>query len=123
MRIGELERLTGVPRRLLRYYEEQGLLHPERDSSGYRVYTEEQVALVGRIREMLAAGLNTETIRVLLPCASDSEPGFIPCSRSLEPLDANLMEMDAQIAALVHRRERLAGLKDATEARLERQRA
>ncbi|GAA2125936.1 MerR family transcriptional regulator [Glycomyces algeriensis] len=123
MRIGELERLTGVPRRLLRYYEEQGLLHPERDSSGYRVYTGEQVALVGRIRELLAAGLNTETIRGLLPCAPDAEPGFIPCSRSLEPLNANLMEMDAQIAALVHRRERLAGLKDATEARLERQRA
>jgi DNA-binding transcriptional MerR regulator len=123
MRIGELERLTGVPRRLLRYYEEQGLLHPARDASGYRVYTEAQVAIVGRIRELLASGLNTETIRDLLPCAADGEPGLVPCSRSLEPLDANLMEMDAQIAALVRRRERLARLRAATEARREPQQA
>ena len=38
MRIGELSRRTGVPARLLRYYEEQDLMHPERDSNGYRSY-------------------------------------------------------------------------------------
>ena len=44
MRIGELSRRTGVPERLLRYYEEQDLLHPQRLPSGYREYTEEDVA-------------------------------------------------------------------------------
>ena len=38
MLIGELSCRTGVPARLLRYYEEQDLLHPERDSNGYRRY-------------------------------------------------------------------------------------
>jgi MerR family regulatory protein len=36
LRIGELSRRTGVPTRMLRYYEEQDLLHPERDANGYR---------------------------------------------------------------------------------------
>ncbi|MEU1363407.1 MerR family DNA-binding transcriptional regulator [Micromonospora zamorensis] len=31
---------TGVPQRLLRYYEEQQLVTPGRDVNGYRVYCE-----------------------------------------------------------------------------------
>ncbi len=38
MKIGELSRRTGVPTRMLRYYEEQGLLRPERADNGYRSY-------------------------------------------------------------------------------------
>ncbi|MGX1372208.1 DNA-binding transcriptional MerR regulator [Streptomyces canus] len=43
MRIGELSRRTGVPTRLLRYYEEQDLLHPARDDNGYRSFDEAAV--------------------------------------------------------------------------------
>lgn len=39
MRVGEIVRRIGVSERLLRYYEEQGLLHPDRLPSGYRVGT------------------------------------------------------------------------------------
>lgn len=68
MRIGELERRTGVSSRALRYYEEQGLLRPERTPSGYRDYAEADVDHVGHIRTLLAAGLSTETIAEILPC-------------------------------------------------------
>ncbi|MFI6509158.1 MerR family transcriptional regulator [Streptosporangium sp. NPDC050855] len=68
MRIGELERRTGVSQRLLRYYEDQGLLRPRRLSSGYRQYDETDVATVANIRNLLAAGLSTATIADLLPC-------------------------------------------------------
>jgi hypothetical protein len=43
MRIGELRRRTGVSERLLRYYEEQGLLRPQRRPSGYREYDDSDV--------------------------------------------------------------------------------
>ncbi|MEV1167032.1 MerR family transcriptional regulator [Nonomuraea sp. NPDC049784] len=68
MRIGELVRRTGVSERLLRYYEEQGLLNPERLPSGYREYAETHVETVRRIRCLLAAGLRTSTIATVLPC-------------------------------------------------------
>ena len=67
MRIGELSRRTGVRPRLLRYYEEQDLLHPDRDASGYRSYDTRDVYLVQQIRGLLDSGLTTEIIRRILP--------------------------------------------------------
>ncbi|MEU1819766.1 MerR family transcriptional regulator [Streptomyces roseifaciens] len=81
MRIGELSRRTGVHERLLRYYEAQGLLHPDRLPSGYREYAEGDVAAVRRIRSLLAAGLNTATIAAILPCLRDEGERLVPtCS-------------------------------------------
>jgi len=57
--IGELSCRTGVPARLLRYYEEQDLLHPERDSNGYRRYGAADVA-----RQIAAgAAVSAEMVR------------------------------------------------------------
>ncbi|MES9536219.1 MerR family transcriptional regulator [Actinomadura sp. NPDC000600] len=80
MRIGELAATTGVNRRLLRYYEEQGLLHPVRLANGYREYTGADVAAVRHIRALLAAGLPTTTIAQLLPCVHDEEGRMVPSS-------------------------------------------
>ncbi|WP_129843958.1 MerR family transcriptional regulator [Streptomyces sp. RFCAC02] len=78
MRIGELSRRTGVHERLLRYYEEQGLLHPARRPSGYREYEERDAAVVRRIRSLLAAGLTTATIAAILPCLRDEGERLVP---------------------------------------------
>jgi len=67
VRIGELSCRTGVPARLLRYYEEKNLLHPERDSNGYRSYGAADAGRVEQIRGLLDAGLTTEIIRRILP--------------------------------------------------------
>ncbi|POX55863.1 MerR family transcriptional regulator [Streptomyces sp. Ru71] len=81
MRIGEMVRRTGVSERLLRYYEEQGLLAPTRLPSGYRVYTDADVDAVRRIRTLLAAGLPTATIAQVLPCVRDDGANLAPvCS-------------------------------------------
>jgi DNA-binding transcriptional MerR regulator len=87
MRIGELSRRTGVSQRLLRYYEEQGLLRPVRLASGYREYGPDDPALVRRIRCLLGAGLNTATIATLLPCLRDEDERLVPtCSTMLAEL-------------------------------------
>ncbi|ARZ71570.1 hypothetical protein SMD11_5994 [Streptomyces albireticuli] len=57
--------------RLLRYYEEQGLLTPRRRASGYREYDADDVDTVRGIRTLLSAGLGTATIAELLPCMAD----------------------------------------------------
>ena len=39
----EMEARSGVPRANIRYYEVEGLLHPERLKNGYRSYSEEDL--------------------------------------------------------------------------------
>ncbi len=78
MKIGELSRRTGVSVRLLRYYQDQGLLRPERLPSGYRVYRESDVEAVRRIRSLLAAGLSTSTIATVLPCLAENTTQLVP---------------------------------------------
>jgi DNA-binding transcriptional MerR regulator len=81
MRIGEMVRRTGVNERLLRYYEEQGLLQPARLPQGYRAYRETDVDAVRRIRCLLTAGLTTSTIAQILPCIRDDGERLVPtCS-------------------------------------------
>lgn len=68
MSIGEVARRTGSSPRALRYYEQQGLLAPERTSGGQRRYSADTVERVLLYRTLLDAGLGTDVIRDLLPC-------------------------------------------------------
>ncbi|TDQ54983.1 MerR family transcriptional regulator [Actinorugispora endophytica] len=69
MRIGELSKRTGVKVRLLRYYEEKGLLVSARSDSGQRRYTEAAVDRVAFVRRLLVAGVPSHAIAEMLPCA------------------------------------------------------
>lgn len=84
MRIGELSQRTGVSVRSLRYYEEQGLLLPQRRPSGYREYRAADIAVVERIRALISAGLNTELIAQILHCFSDHGAGDTPVPTCVE---------------------------------------
>ncbi|HEV2640186.1 MAG TPA: MerR family transcriptional regulator [Actinocrinis sp.] len=75
MRIGELSQRTGATPRLLRYYEEQGLIFSSRCANDYRDYDEACVDRVLQIRGLLGAGLPTRIIKQILPCLIN--PGTI----------------------------------------------
>ncbi len=68
IRIGEVARGAGVSVRAVRYYEQQGLLTPERSPSGQRLYRQDAVPLVRFFQQMFAAGLTSRRITELLPC-------------------------------------------------------
>ncbi|MDT0405024.1 MULTISPECIES: MerR family transcriptional regulator [Streptomyces] len=114
MRIKELADRVGVSTRLLRYYEEQGLLAPRREENGYRCYDEAAVRRVEHIRGLLRAGLTTEIIREVLPClaaAAKSEygdPDFVRriaaererLRERVTVLTRNLQAMDEYLSAV-----------------------
>ncbi|WP_432571513.1 MerR family transcriptional regulator [Kineococcus sp. SYSU DK005] len=68
MRIGEVAAAAGVSVRVLRYYEEQGLLSAQRSPSGQRHYGETAVDRVKLIQQLYAAGLSSKAVAKLLPC-------------------------------------------------------
>jgi DNA-binding transcriptional MerR regulator len=116
MRIGELSARTGATVRMLRYYEEQGLLSPARTGSGYREYTDTDVLRVGRIRCMLASALPTSVVAQALRFLVD-EPPAVPGSareraRLAAVLQAELDTLTQRIATLNRSREQLATFLD-----------
>jgi DNA-binding transcriptional MerR regulator len=53
LQIGEVAERTGVTQRTLRFYEEKGLLNPPtRMEGGFRLYSEEDVERVAKIRQL-----------------------------------------------------------------------
>ncbi|GLZ80565.1 MerR family transcriptional regulator [Actinorhabdospora filicis] len=101
MKIGDLVEATGVSHRLLRYYEEQGLLTPERSPGGHREYCEASVRTVRRIRALLAAGLPTAVIRDVLPCVT-GEFDLDACT--LDTLREHLSGIDQRLSELTEMR-------------------
>jgi DNA-binding transcriptional MerR regulator len=73
MRIGELAEATGATVRAIRYYEEQGLLRPERTASGQRFFAQDDVDQVIWIRTLLKNGLPSRAIAKLRRCTSVEE--------------------------------------------------
>ena len=64
MKINEVEAQVGITKKNIRFYEEQGLLSPRRDSSnGYRDYGEAEVAVLRQIKLMRKLGVPLEEIR------------------------------------------------------------
>lgn len=83
MQIGELAERTGASRRLLRYYEEQGLISADRLPNGYRDYDDRTVDRVAQIRGLLESGLPTRIIRQILPCLNT--PAVLVCADDATP--------------------------------------
>jgi DNA-binding transcriptional MerR regulator len=114
MKIGELAAATDTSVRLLRYYEEQGLLGSFRLDSGHRRYDDSAPVVVRRIRALLEAGLPTRVIRDLLPCVR-RDGTVSECQ--LVTLQDHLQGLDERIRALSETRTSLAGLISAAQAR------
>ncbi|KAB8191958.1 MerR family transcriptional regulator [Nonomuraea phyllanthi] len=108
MLIGELSRRTGVNAHQLRYYEAQGLLEAERGANGYREYDENAVLRVKQIRHLLGAGLSSEDIAYLLPCAVGEAPELLGCPELLAAMRSRLQRLDDQMDRLAQSRDALA---------------
>ncbi|MEU7155492.1 MerR family transcriptional regulator [Streptomyces chrestomyceticus] len=78
MRIGDAAAAAGMTARVLRYYEEHGLVIARRTPSGHRVYEPEDVRKLRTVRELLDAGLTVGDIRSFAPLLDALPPDGIP---------------------------------------------
>lgn len=109
MKIGELSRRTGVSIRMLRYYEAQRLLVPQRTESGYRDYDPAEERTVERIKLLGSAGMTLATIQQFLPCVRGEGPVFEPCDELRKVLHEQIRLVDQKVEKLAQSRGVLAG--------------
>ena len=63
MTIKELETSLGMTRANIRFYEQEGFLTPERGANNYRIYSEEDVETLRKIKLLRQLGLPLDTIK------------------------------------------------------------
>ncbi|WP_327173175.1 MerR family transcriptional regulator [Streptomyces sp. NBC_01336] len=100
MRIGELSKRTRIPIRMLRYYEERGLLRPERAPSGYRHYQEADVEQATLVSSLVRSGLPT---RLILPLLQKNQVGGDEADDGddlVALFDAEFARLDSQVKCL-----------------------
>lgn len=61
--IGEFSEITGLGIHTLRYYEQENLITPRRDSSNRRRYSEQDIAWIAFIKRLKATGMPIKEIQ------------------------------------------------------------
>ena len=110
MNIGEASRRTGVSAKMIRYYEETGLLPPaHRHESGYRIYGENDIRRLQFVRRARDFGFSMDQIKELLDLWSDKSRASAEVK---EITLAHVAVLGARIAQLTALRDALRHLAD-----------
>lgn len=74
MNIGQVSKQSGISNKMIRYYEQIGLLNAaKRATSGYRVYSEDDLKTLNFIRHARDLGFSSEQIKELLSLWKNTE--------------------------------------------------
>jgi MerR family transcriptional regulator, copper efflux regulator len=110
MNIGEVAARSGLPAKTIRYYEEIGLVRPERGANGYRSFGEREVHTLAFLARARSLGFGIEECRDLLALYHDRERASADVKRlaaghlqRIERKIAELRAMQATLGRLVER--------------------
>ncbi|HWS51724.1 MAG TPA: MerR family transcriptional regulator [Microbacterium sp.] len=110
VKIGELAERAKVAPRLIRYYEQQGLLTAERADNGYRTYTDADAERLDRVAGLVRAGIPTRLVKVLVDAEDAAATTDVACPRTVAAmLAAELDGLDDRIACLTRSRDTIRG--------------
>lgn len=113
MQIGEAARRTGVSAKMIRHYEQIGLIpSADRRESNYRDYGHHDIHRLGFIRRARDLGFSIDEIRDLLRLWGDQSRS----SADVKSLTlGHITELDRKITLLTEMRDTLAHLADACD--------
>jgi len=98
MTIGQAARRTGLSPKAIRIYEAKGLLEAaDRTPSGYRTYTEDDLAVLRFIRQAKSLDLRLDEIRDVIEL---QRGGAQPCQTVLGLLDRHIADIDRTLTDL-----------------------
>jgi Cu(I)-responsive transcriptional regulator len=107
MNIGEAARASGVSAKMIRYYEETGLIPPAgRTGAGYRTYGPREVQILRFVRRARDLGFPMEKVADLLALWRDRSRASADVKHlaeaQVQALDARIREMQEMKATLQH---------------------
>lgn len=107
MNIGEAAAASGVSAKMIRYYEETGLIPPAgRTASGYRTYGPKEVQILRFVRRARDLGFPMEKVADLLALWRDRSRASADVKQlaeaQVEALEARIREMQEMKATLEH---------------------
>ena len=105
MNIGEISGKSGLPAKTIRYYEDIGLITPDRSENGYRRFSQNdlhKLTFLGRAR---ALGFSIEDCRALMAMYEDESRASADVKKVAQE---HLIRIDEKIAQLQSMRETLA---------------
>ena len=107
MNIGEASETTGVSAKMIRYYEETGLIRPaSRAQSGYRVYADNDIQTLRFIRRARDLGFTVKQIEDLLLLWRDRSRASSDVKRiatdHIAELQKKMRELQEMVTTLSH---------------------
>jgi DNA-binding transcriptional MerR regulator len=99
---GDMARLTGNTLRTVRFYEEAGILRPDRRSAGgHRLFGHRELERLQFITDLRTAGMSLEEIRTLLELKVSAENGQLAASATVQTLEQQLEAIEQRMAVYV----------------------
>jgi DNA-binding transcriptional MerR regulator len=109
MQIGDLAAKAGITTRTIRYYEELGIIEPEKRShGGFRLYSENQLRRLNIVQNLKALGFELERARELFNLKDSCGTGSEIASAMIELLSEQQEEIDRKISSYLEMKERNA---------------
>jgi Cu(I)-responsive transcriptional regulator len=104
MNVGEAARRAGLPAKTIRYYEEIGLIQPERAGNGYRAYTGDDVHRLAFLKRARGLGFSIDDCRQLMALYRDRSRASADvrqiAAAHVEAIEEKLRELQAMRATL-----------------------
>jgi Cu(I)-responsive transcriptional regulator len=110
MNIGQAAEASGLPAKTIRYYEEIGLVRPERRGNNYRDYSESAIHSLRFLARARALGFSIDECRRLLSLYEDRERASADVR---ELAKAHIADIDRKVAELKAMRGTLSKLVEA----------
>ena len=107
MNIGDVAKHAGLPAKTIRYYEDIGLIEPDRGANGYRDFSDSDLHKLRFLGHARSLGFSIEDCRGLLALYKDKHRASADVKHIAEE---HLAKIDAKIAELQAMRHTLAHL-------------
>lgn len=93
MKIKQVEELVGITSKNIRFYEDQGLINPERAENGYREYHQQDIEILKKIKLLRKLDISVEMIKQLFYQNAD----LTAC------LEKHILELQKEQASIEHK--------------------